>query len=451
MPTKLALLAVIAITAPTVGDDARPNFLVLLADDLRWNALGYAGNSIIQTPNIDELARTSTRFRESFCNTAICSISRACLLTGQYESRHGIDDFAKPLTSEALAKTFPMILKNVGYRTGFIGKWGVGDHDLPEGQFDDWRGFPGQGNYFEKGGKVHLTDRMAEQSLEFLRQSPADRPFLLQISFKSPHVQDSNSIRPFPPASRFESLYLDVAIPVPASANEESYNRLPDFLGNSEARVRWQPRFSNPELYQKNVKDYYRLITGMDDAIGRIVEELRAKGELDRTVIVFTSDNGFYLGEHGLTGKWFPHEESIRVPHYIRAPRLPTSDTGRNVDEFALTVDVAPTILELANVPSPLMDGISLCRFLRGEEAGDWRKDFYYEHHFHHPRIPQSEAVRTRRYKYIRWIEREPVVEQLFDLSTDPLEELDLADDESFAGTLQTLRARWALLRESVR
>lgn len=448
--TTLILLAVTGAAASAAGEDARPNIIVLLADDLRWDALGYAGNTIIQTPTLDELARTATRFRQSFCNTSICSISRACLLTGQYESRHGIDDFAKPLSPEAFAKTFPMLLKRAGYHTGFLGKWGVGDRDLPEAEYDDWRGFPGQGRYFEKDGQLHLTDRIAEQAVDFLRQSPKDRPFLLQVHFKSPHVQDGDTTRPFPPAARFESLYDDLAIPVPTNATEESFRRLPKFLQVSEARNRWEHRFSNPELYQRTVKDYYRLITGMDEAIGRIVEELRATGQFDRTVIFFTSDNGFYLGEHGLAGKWFPHEESIRVPLFIRAPRYPLNDAGRDVDSFVLTVDLAPTILELAGVPSPPMDGRSLCRFLRREPAGDWRTDFYYEHHFRHPGIAPSEAVRNERYKYIRWIEREPLVEQLFDVSKDPREENDLAGNEEVAEVLRAMRERWAALRGSI-
>jgi arylsulfatase A-like enzyme len=421
-----------------------------LADDLRWDAVGYAGHPIVRTPNLDRWARRGVRFTQSFVNTSICSISRASLLTGQYESSHGVDDFVKPLSPAAMARTYPVLLREAGFRTGFIGKWGVGARDLPEAQFDYWKGFPGQGRYFEEEGGVHLTDRMADDAVEFLDGCKASQPFFLQISFKAPHESDGAKERFFPPAKRFEPLFADLFVEPPPTATPEAFAGLPGFLQESEARIRFERQFGTPELYQKSVKDYFRLVAGIDDAVGRVAEKLRDSGLADRTVVIFTSDNGFCLGDYGLQGKWFPFEPSIRVPLFIYDPRR--GENGRDVDAMALTIDVAPTILELAGAPVPAeIQGRSLRPFLDGRTPPDWRKDFFYEHHFHHPQIPQSECVRNGEWKYVRYVDRQPVFEQLFDLVRDPLELENAIDDPDAAGVLGLMRERWRELREAVK
>lgn len=450
--TPALLLYAVAATAAGAGPAASPppNILLLLADDLRWDAVGYAGHPILRTPNLDRWAGRGTRFNQSFVTTSICSISRASLLTGQYESRHGVDDFAKPLSPSATARTFPVLLRGAGYRTGFIGKWGVGARDLPAEQFDYWRGFPGQGRYFEEEGGIHLTDRMADEAVEFLDGCSASKPFFLQVSFKAPHESDGAQERFFPPAKRFEPLFADQFIEPPPAATREAFAGLPGFLKESEARIRFERQFGTPELYQQSAKDYLRLVAGIDDAVGRIADKLRDSGLADRTVVIFTSDNGFCLGDYGLQGKWFPFEPSIRVPLFIYDPRR--AESGRDADAIALTIDVAPTILELAGTPVPAeVQGRSLRPLLDGGAPPDWRKDFFYEHHFRHPRIPQSECVRGERWKYVRYVDREPVFEQIFDLVRDPLELENAIDDPDAAGVLGLMRDRWRELREAVK
>jgi arylsulfatase A-like enzyme len=295
----------------------QPNIIFLVTDDHRADAMGCAGNPIIQTPNMDALAADGVRFTNAFVTTSICASSRASIFTGQWTRRHGIIDFRTHFSPEALAQTYPMLLSQAGYRIGFIGKYGVGPKkDLPIDKYDYWKGFPGQGRYEHKdenGNYKHLTQIMGEQAIEFLQGCSEDRPFCLSISFKAPHVQD-NDPRQFIYDRAYRNLYSDVTIPTPETANPLYFDALPEFLRTSEARRRWSIRFPNPEKFQESVKSYYRLITGVDVVIGEIRDRLKQLNYDDNTVIILTGDNGFYLGEYGLAGKWFPHELSIRVP-----------------------------------------------------------------------------------------------------------------------------------------
>ena len=444
-----------------------PSIVLILTDDLRFDALGCLDNRFVRTPNIDRLAARGTIFVNSFCTTAICPISRASILTGQYERRHKVADFKTPLTKQQFARTFPALLRRHGYRTGFIGKWGLGD-PLPAAEYDFFRGFSGQGSYFPPGKfgvpGEHLTAKQAAQAVEFLDGCSNGSPFLLQVSTKAPHVQDENKVRPFPPDPKHEPLFADVTIPKPATATEADFRALPAFLQNSEARARWKIRFSNDALYQRSVKDYYRLIAGIDDLVGTVWQKLEEKGLAPNTVIIFTSDNGFYLGDRGLAGKWFMHEESFRVPLFISDLRRPaavasnrgasnlgTSHQGNaHRDELVLNIDLAPTILDFAHVDAPPeMQGASLVPLCEGKSV-PWRDRFLYEHRICIPTIPSSEGVRTTRWKYVRYTTLQPVYEELFDLESDPLERHNLAADGAHDRELAELRAEWARLAKSL-
>lgn len=426
----------------------RPNVVFLLADDLRWDRLGCTGDRIIQTPHLDALAARGTLFRNHFVTTSICCVSRASILAGQYARRHKINDFQTAFTPEAFAQTYPALLRSAGYRTGFIGKFGVGAK-LPEKEFDFWQGFPGQGHYFGKDRAEHLTHRMGEQALEFLKGGDGGRPFCLSVSFKAPHCQDG-APREFPPDSRDEKLYADAAIPLPATANEECFKLLPDFVQKSEARKRWQRRFATPEMYQRTTRDYYRLITGIDREVGRIVAALKESKQAERTVIVFTSDNGFALGDRGLAGKWFMYEESIRVPLLVADPRSPEKERGRTVEAMTLNIDLAPTLLDYAGVAVPAaMQGKSLRPLARGETP-PWRTDWFFEHLTLPKILPPSEGVRGERWKYLRWVGVDPAIEELYDLQTDPQERHNLAGKPEHRQKLAGLRERWAKLRKEL-
>jgi arylsulfatase A-like enzyme len=418
----------------------------LLADDLRWNVLGCTGDRNARTPNLDKLARRGVVFRNAFVTTSICAVSRASVFSGQYARRHKINDFVTDFSPEALARIYPMLLKMSGYRVGFIGKFGVGTK-LPAESFDYWKGFPGQGAYFGKGEKLHLTHRMGDQALEFLQACKKDQPFCLSISFKAPHAMDSAK-REYPPDPRDEALFKDVTFPIPKTADAKSFLKMPDFVQNSESRKRWERRFKTEEMFQEIMRDYYRLVAGMDREVGRIVAELERLGFADDTIIIFTSDNGYFFGEHGLADKWYLYEESIRVPLIVMDPALPKERRDRAVEAMALNIDLAPTMLDYAGVAIPeSMQGVSLRPWLRGESP-KWRDDWFYEHYTAAKIIPPSEGVRTTRWTYLRWLKdpKNPV-EELYDLQADPFQERNLAPVMEHQKTLRDLRTRWEKLR----
>lgn len=452
------LLTVLAAPpCPAAGTKPqRPNVILVLADDLRWDALGCAGNPVIQTPHLDRLASHGTLFRNAFVTTSICAVSRASILCGQYARRHGINDFATPLTPVQWAQTYPALLRKAGYRTGFIGKFGVGKDVKPmAAEFDYWRGLPGQAGPFldpNASTKPHATARFGEQALEFLRGCEPSKPFCLSLSFSAPHARDGEP-REYPPDPRDEKLYADAMIPVPKLATDEAFRRLPAFVQDSEGRRRWQRRFATPQKFQRVTRDYYRLITGLDREVGRIRAELATRALAANTVILFTSDNGYVLGDRGMADKWLPYEESIRVPLIIYDPRLPASARGRKVSALALNIDLAPTILDLARLPVPDgMQGRSLVPLFREDNGGgEWRHEFFYEHHTLPKVIPPSEAVRTERWKYIRWAGREPAAEELYELRADPDEEHNLAANPDSGKTLAELRGRWQAFRDQLK
>lgn len=418
-----------------------PNLVFLLTDDQRWDTLGCMGNRIIQTPNVDALARQGATFTNMFVTTPICVTSRASFFSGLYARSHGIHTFRMRFSPAQFAATYPALLRKAGYRTGFVGKYGLDEPPEPKDQFDDWYGFLGQGHFFPKGEPgPHLTHIMGEQAREIIgRQSPG-QPFCLSVSYKSPHVQDQDP-RQFLADPRDEHLYRDTRMTVPKTMDSRAIERLPIEVQGSEARRRWAVRFSTPELYQRSVRNYYRMITGVDRTVGEIVAALEKQGLRENTIIVYTSDNGFYLGEHGLAGKWFMHEESLRVPLVIHDPR-PGAVRGARFDGMALNIDCAPTLLELAGLnPPPAMQGRSLAPWVRGERPA-WRKEFFGEHLFEHDWIPKSEGIRTDRWKYARYLNIAGNPEEMYDLSADPHEENNLAPQPAQRGQLEALRRR---------
>jgi len=428
-----------------------PNILFLLTDDLRWDALGCMGNSRIRTPNVDALAGAGMTFTNAFVTTSICAPNRACILSGQHMRTHGIRDFATPFSEEAFERTYPALLSRAGCRIGFIGKWGVGSLSdatmaYPAERFDYWWAFINQGQYFHEvdGSRVHLTGIMADKAAEFLGGCSPEQPWCLSISFKAPH----GPWHDFDPS--LSHLYEDLQLPLPPSASEEAIAAEPEFLLESLGG-----RVGNDaaENLHEWIRWYYRLVSGVDLAVGRIMAELRRCGFDGDTVVVFTSDNGHMLYEHGQVGKWLMYEESIRVPLIVRDPRLPEALRGTRRDEMVLSIDLAPTMLSMAGVGIPGgVQGADLSPLLAGHRV-DWRDDWFYEHTFcpDPPRnIPRSIGVRGRRWKYVRYTDPEPDFEQLFDLAVDPCELCNLAADASCAGVLSQMRSRcdyyrWAL------
>ena len=445
----------------------KPNIIFLLADDLRYNALGCMGNAIVKTPNIDQMAYYGTLFTNAYVTSPICAISRASIFSGQYANRHGINDFLKDFTDSARANNYPLILKNGGYYTGFVGKYGVSLKHHPK-EFDYWKGFDGQGKYFYKdknGNSIHNTDLLANQALEFLSVRDKSKPFCLSISFKAPHVEDGNNIHNgylYSPA--YENYYKNVTIPYPSTSDDKYYQAFPNVFKNrptdgavNEARVRWELRFSTPEKYQESVKSYYRLITGMDDAIKRIVEDLKKKGLEKNTVIIFSSDNGYALGDHGLEGKWFGHDVSLRsVTIVYDGRKLNDKQISQNM---VLNVDIAPTILDYAGIKAPkVMQGQSIKPLAEGKKL-EWRKDFYYNHLLDTRNskvyLPKSEGIVELNYKYNRYFNTDNpddfFYEELFNTSTDPLEIINMANNPEKAKLKQDMVSRMRIYRESLK
>ena len=428
-----------------------PNIIFLLTDDQRWDAMGVMGNSLIKTPQMDRLAREGTLFRNAFVTTPICCTSRASILSGQYARRHGINDFRTHFSADAWRQCYPARLREGGYHLGFIGKYGVGrQEDFPVDDFDFWRGIPGQPKYEmtdAKGNYVHLTRILGDQCLEFLQQAPEGQPFCLSVSFKAPHVQDEDP-RQFLYDSTYIDLLAETKIPAAKLGGDEYFEAFPDFFKeDNEARRRWEVRFSTPEKYQGSVKGYYRLIYGVDVVLGRIRNELSRLGLAESTVLMLMGDNGFFLGEKGLAGKWYAYEQSVRVPLVIYDPR---AAGGNEISQIALNIDVAPTILELAGLEVPgSMQGSSLLPALSGEPMADWRNDFLFEHAFQHPRIPMSEGVISLREKYFRYLPPAPAHEEFYDLLSDSEERNNLVgaakDEQRINAARQRLQELIAL------
>ena len=459
----VTIIALFAISSACQAE--RPNIIYLMADDQRFDSLQCMGNRIIQTPHIDQMAMQGVVFDNAFVTTAICMTSRACVFTGQYAARHRVWDFSTELTPEQMQSTYLGRLKAAGYRTGFIGKWGVGHPRSADPVLDFNRGFPGQSRYFEGDVKLkegrHLTARMGDQALEFLDGCEPDSPFHLSISFKAPHCQGSRDTHSdqFPADKAYSSLYEDITIPPPCTGASVYHDRMPDFLKNSMNRDRWAVRFRSPARFQKSVKDYYRLITGIDAVVGRIRQRLAERGFADNTVIIYTSDHGFFLGEYGFAGKWTPHDVSIRIPLVVFDPRLEASERGQRRNEMALLIDMAPTMLDFAGLEIPnRVQGVSLKPLVEQGEDDDWRDSFFYEHWFTAGgEIVPSEGMRTVRWKYCRYLvpgqEAEGVArwEELFDLSVDPHETVNLAADPRYAEQLAAMRQGWAVWREKAK
>jgi len=430
----------------------RPNIIFLLTDDQRWDAMSCMGNEIIQTPGMDDLANQGVLFKNAFVTTAICGASRASILTGQYERRHGIKGFGK-LTDKANINAYPLKLKSAGYRIGFIGKYGVGNPPIE--LFDYWNATTGQPKYNntdKNGNYKHYTRICSENALEFLQGCKENQPFCLSVSFKAPHVQDGDP-KQFIYDPAYKDLYKNAVIPIPKTADDKYfYESFPAFFTkDNEARRRWDIRFSTTEKFQESIKGYYRLIHGVDVVISEIRNELEKLGQAENTIIVLMGDNGFYLGEHGMAGKWYGHEESIRVPLIIYDPRLPKSLRGQIREEMALNIDIAPTLLEFADVVIPkVMQGKSLKKIIYGKST-EWRDEFFYEHSFQYDPIPKSEGVVSKRYKYLRYPEAEPVFEELYDLKTDPFEERNLSENPNYNDLLEKMRTRCYALSDAAK
>jgi arylsulfatase A-like enzyme len=439
---------------------ARPNFIFVTTDGHRPEALSLNGNRIVQTPNIDRIGREGIQFQNSFVVNALCLPSRATALTGLYSHNTGCVD-NKDRVIPAKVPLFTDLLREAGYQVALFGKAHVGR--LGERQWDQYFGFPGAAtDYFwpriQSGshGKIESTrtyegyvdDFVAERAIRWLKQQ-REKPFCLILWFQSPHA-------PFFRARRYLDLYSGVAIPKPATFDDDlkGYPGKPRAFADADNKI-GGPYARDSETQdncarslEELVKDYYAGIAAVDDNLGKVFQVLLDIGQLDDTVMMFSSDHGFFLGEWRMYDKRFMHEPSIRTPMLIRYPRLIHPES--NAINMVLNTDVAPTFLELAGIKIPeWMQGQSLVPLLKGEEPRSWRKDWLYEY-YEYPgphNVRRNRGVRTDQYKLIHYYEA-PEEFELYDLKEDPGELRNLYGDPRYATLTRDLRQRIREVRE---
>jgi arylsulfatase A-like enzyme len=433
---------------------SQPNVLFILTDDQRHDAMGCAGNAFVRTPAIDSLAARGARFENGFVTLSICSPSRAACLTGRYGSANGVTRV--PGTLRAGERTIAHRLKDAGYRTGMIGKWHL--HNTPEQcGFDHATYFVSNGPYYDRAviesgrettAPGYIEDYNAAQGVRFLEQSAKSaRPFFLFYCTQVPHMNDK-----FEWPARPETLARIPAgdMPLPPTWQDDLTGKPPYLRTGRNRQQALRYGYDEADNIRRHFQHYYAAIAEMDAALGRVLAKLDDLGLRDETYILFMGDNGWFMGEHGLTSKVLPYEESIRVPMIVAGPGLRRATNGR----LALNVDIAPTILELAGLPVPDdVHGVSLLPLLRGEPV-DWRGSFLYEAPTPSLGSWPLYAVRTDRWKYVQTFDRDApdrlVFEELYDLKADPHETTNLAARTDHADRLAALTSELARLRAAV-
>ncbi|MBI3682106.1 MAG: sulfatase [Acidobacteria bacterium] len=445
------LTAATAVPAACRRRDRRPNVVVIMTDDQRWDCLSCAGHPFLKTPNLDRVAAEGARFTNAFVTTSLCSPSRASFLSGLYAHSHGVlnnfTDYPQRLGS------YPRALQAAGYQTAYVGKWHMGEQsDQARPGFHFWASHKGQGKYndteFNINGKRQVLEgyyshRVTGLALDWIRRDHRT-PFLLIIGHKAPHGV-------WIPEKKYERLFDNVPIGKPKTA----YSTLPGKPAWVRERIKTWHGIEGP-LYGTNdfakfIRTYHATIPSVDDSVGQIYEGLRAKGELDNTLLVFLSDNGFLLGEHASIDKRTMWEESIRIPFLVRYPEL--IRRPRVIEQMLLNIDLAPGILDLCGL-GPIEDvhGRSFKPLLDGRPA-NWRKSFFYEYNFESefPYTPNVRGVRTDDWKYIHYPNGDGQPEthkaELYNLKADPQETNNLIDDNNSAGMLDELRSELGRLQ----
>jgi len=460
---------------------SRPNILFIMSDDHASHAMGCYGSRINTTPNLDRIALGGMRFDNCFCTNSICTPSRAAILAGTYNHVNGVTSLRTPMDNRL--QTFPKLLQEAGYQTAVFGKWhlGTGPAHCPTG-FDDWAVLPGQGFYHNPefilkgpgGGtrqrmRGYVTDMITDFCLDWLKERDAGRPFCLLYHHKAPH-------RPWYPDEKHAGLYLDRDIPEPETLYDDYSDRA---AAAAAAKMRVGVHMNERDLkceipgdlpeaemrkwaYQRYIKDYLRVVAAIDDNVGRVLDYLDAEGLSDNTIVIYTSDQGFFLGDHGWYDKRFMYEESLRMPFIVRYP--PEIAPGSINRDIVLNVDFAPLFLDLAGGAIPeAFQGRSLRPLLRGETPPDWRKAMYYRYWMHddHHEVTAHYGIRTHRYKLIYYYGdglgvpgcRDEITEpewELFDLEKDPYELHSVYHDPAYADTVGELKQKLHGLQEEV-
>ncbi|OYP36113.1 sulfatase-like hydrolase/transferase [Rhodopirellula sp. MGV] len=443
-----ALLCVVAGLRTAHADD-RPNIVFFFADDQTTSTLGCYGNSVVQTPTIDRLAANGTRFENMFVSHSICWVSRTTILSGLYGRSYGTPSSPETARPDAVAELYSDLLRKANYRTGYFGKWHA---KMPAGykpaeHFDDFEAI-GRNPFYKRlpdGSLRHETDLIVDRGIEFLQSQPTDQPFALNLWFNACHAEDSDrrpGIGQFPWPESTNGMYDDLQIAEPRLSDPAIFDSLPEFIATAINRERYFWRWNTDEKYQANMRAYYRMVTGIDNAIARLLSVLDERGLADNTIIVYSADNGYHMGNRGLAGKWSHFEESLRVPLIVYDPRVDKSERGKVSDAIALNVDLPATFLDWAGVEQPKrFQGESLQPIVSSETPSNWRSESFHEHFAVRNRIAAFEGLRNNEFKYVRYLD-EGNYEFLHDLQNDPDELINVASDPKYAETLRSMRER---------
>jgi len=446
---KKLILSLCFLSACFAQAAKQPNIVFFFADDQTSSSIACYGHPLVKTPNIDHLAAEGTRFANAFVSQSICWVSRTTILTGLTGRSYGTPgrhDAARP---EVVKELYVDLLRKAGYRTGFAGKWHA---KMPRGwkatdHFDVFQQI-GRNPFYKKqpdGSLRHETELIVDRGIEFIENQPKDKPFALNMWFNACHAEDGDrrpGIGHFPWPRAVDGMYEEDEIAPPRLNDPYIFEKQPDFLKTTINRERFFWRWNTESKYRTNMRAYLRMVSGIDHAIGRFIKALEAKGLADNTIIVYTADNGYHLGNRGFAGKWSHYEESLRVPMIIHDPRAPKATRGQVVEHSALNLDLPATFLDWAGVAVPeRYQGSSLKPIVSTGKADDWRQQTFHEHFAVRHRIPAFEGLRTDRYKYVRYVDEENY-EFLHDLKKDPDELVNLAKDPKHAKTLKQFRQR---------
>ena len=455
----------------------RPNILFIMTDDHAAHAMSCYGSRINQTPNLDRIAQGGMLFNNCFCTNSLCEPSRAAILTGTYNHINEVTTIGAHIDNrqENVAK----ILQRNGYQTAIVGKWhlGQGPAHWPTG-FDYWNILQGQGPYFDpemvcNGEKVqyegYTTDLITDLSLEWLKERDKEKPFFMMYHHKAPH-------RPWDPDNKHADMYEDIDIPTPDTFDDDYSNRA---AAAGAAQMTVAEHLTERDLkqpvpqgltpaeekhwkYQRYIKDYLRCVASVDDNVGRVLDYLDDDGIADDTLVIYTSDQGFFLGDHGWYDKRFMYEESLRMPFIIRHPRSIAPESVNN--DIITNVDFAATFLDYAGIDQPdRFQGHSFRPLLEGSTPENWPKIMYYRYWMHlaHHHVYAHYGVRTHRYKLIYYYadalgqpgaidESKPPEWELFDLDEDPNELNNVYHDPAYADIAAELRGELRRLQEEV-
>ncbi len=446
---KKLILSLCILSACFAQGAKQPNIVFFFADDQTSSSLACYGHPLVKTPNIDRLATKGTRFANAFVSQSICWVSRTTILTGLTGRSYGTPgrhDAARP---EVVKELYVDLLRKAGYRTGFAGKWHA---KMPRGwkasdHFDVFQQI-GRNPFYKKqpdGSLRHETEVIVDRGIEFIENQPKDKPFALNMWFNACHAEDGDrrpGIGHFPWPRAVDGMYEEDEIAPPRLNDPYIFDQQPNFLKTTINRERFFWRWNTESKYRTNMRAYLRMVSGIDNAIGRFIKALEAKGLSDNTIIVYTADNGYHMGNRGFAGKWSHYEESLRVPMIIHDPRAPKAARGQVVEYSALNLDLPSTFLDWAGVAAPeRYQGRSLKPIVSTGKSDDWRKQTFHEHFAVRHRIPAFEGLRTDRYKYVRYVDEENY-EFLHDLKEDPDELVNLAKSPQHAKTLKQFRQR---------